>query len=99
MIKKISYLHETDKKYPERLKIAYHILETFEHSGVFSEAFQNKIFNIVNETFWDIVNKKKTQKTHIKEFQTLFDTYCIFSENFKARIMGLYLTLFNPNIK
>jgi hypothetical protein len=93
---KVKYLMLSPKMGLEKnTESAQKLMTTFEISGVFSEALLTKVFDILIKTIDALENGNIdiALKTGM-EFNTILDTYLIFSEDFKIetkRLMGAVL--------
>lgn len=91
---KVKYLMFKPKGFEKNAEFAQQLMTTLEISGVFSEALLNKVFDILYITL-DAVEKKtdKVPFEQYQEFNTILNTYCIFSEEFKTTCSVLFMSV------
>ncbi len=82
---KVKYLMLKAKPgFESKYEIAQTLMSIFELSGVFSEVLLDRIFEILCDTLYAIGNSdNKTIQERFKEFETIMNTYSIFSDTFK----------------
>lgn len=93
------YLHELKRQY----EAAHSLMGCFELSGLFSEELMRRVHSLCwraldvrirlhkNEYTYEEAND--IQKKLNADFRNIFDTYSIFSSDFKTNCLGLYFVI------